>query len=135
MSARGLRAGAVKLHRWLSLAMLALWLLQAVTGMICVFHWELDDATIAAADHSFDRALDLPAIGRRLALLAPPGSGRTVTEMWTSAGGRDRWDVTVSGRPSETVRIDGAGDVLASGLAPGALSAPIVPARCCWSSI
>ncbi len=102
------RLGLVKLHRWLSLAMLSLWLMQAITGMICVFHWELDDAGIAAAD----RPLDLAAISHRLAALAPPGSGRTVTQMWTSAGGHGRWDVTVSGHPGETVRIDGAGDVL-----------------------
>jgi uncharacterized iron-regulated membrane protein len=108
-----LRPTLVKLHRWLSLGMMALWLLQAITGMICVFHWELDDATIAAPD----RPLDLNAIGQRLVQLAPPGSGRTVTEMWTSAGGHDRWDLTITGRSgsgvaAETVRIDGGGTVL-----------------------
>jgi uncharacterized iron-regulated membrane protein len=103
-----LRQSAVTLHRWLSLTMLALWLLQALTGMICVFHWELDDATIAAADHP----LDLVAIDRRLSLLAPPGSGRLVTQMWTSAGGHDRWDITIGGTAQATVRIDGAGNVL-----------------------
>ena len=98
----------IKLHRWLSLGMMALWLLQAITGMICVFHWELDDATIAAAD----RPLDLKAIGQRLTLLAPPGSGRAITEMWTSAGGHNRWDLTITGHPAETVRIDGTGNIL-----------------------
>ncbi len=107
MTAR-LRLTLTKLHRWLSLTMMALWLLQALTGMICVFHWELDDATIAGPD----RPLDLNAVAHRLALLAPPGSARTVTQMWTSAGGHDRWDVTVDGHSGASVRIDGAGNVL-----------------------
>lgn len=50
---------------------MALWLLQAITGMICVFHWELDDASLVAAD----RPTDLVAIARRLALLAGDTGG------------------------------------------------------------
>lgn len=102
------RGGVIKLHRWLSLTVMALWLVQAVTGMICVFHWELDDATIAAAD----LPTDMVAIGHRLAVIAPSGSGARVTGMWTSASGHNRWDVTVSGQPGAVVRIDGAGHIL-----------------------
>ena len=103
-----LRPTLIKLHRWLSLGMMALWLVQALSGMICVFHWELDDATIAAPD----RPLNLGAIERRVTLLAPSGSGRTVTQIWTSAGGDGRWDVTVDGHRGRTVRIDNMGNVL-----------------------
>jgi uncharacterized iron-regulated membrane protein len=106
-----LRRLLISLHRWLSLAALAFWVVQALTGVLIVFHWEIDDALIAAPH----RATDLQAIDRRLALLAPPGSGRTIGSVWTSAGTADRWDVTVNDAysgTSEAVRIDGAGDIL-----------------------
>ena len=106
--ARRLRPVLMKAHRWLSLAMMVLWLLQALTGVICVFHWELDDATIAAPAVP----LDLVRVSAHLERLAPRGSGRTVVEMWTSAGVGDRWDVTLAGRDPAIVRIDGAGRTL-----------------------
>jgi uncharacterized iron-regulated membrane protein len=101
----------IRWHRWLSLAAMAFWLVQALTGLVCVFHWEIDDATISAPH----RPTDLLAIDRRLTTLAPPGSGRSIASIWTSATASDRWDVDVeglAGGASETVRIDGDGDVL-----------------------
>lgn len=106
-----MRRSLTKLHRWLSLAALLFWTVQALTGVLIVFHWEIDDALIAAPH----RATDLQAIDRRLALLAPAGSGRSIASVWISAGAPDRWDVTVSdghAGTSDAVRIDGAGDVL-----------------------
>lgn len=81
--------------------MAALWLLQAVTGMMIVFHWEEDDATIVAPHAPTDPA----ALERRIAALAPAGSGHKVTTIWTSAGFADRYDITVadSARGTETV--------------------------------
>lgn len=35
------------LHKYLSLTVAALWLMQAVTGALLVFHWELDDWAVA----------------------------------------------------------------------------------------
>lgn len=102
------RAFLFKIHRWLSLAMMALWLIQALSGIVCVFHWEMDDATISAPA----RPLDLQAIDRRIALLAPPASGRTVSSIWTSAGAGGRWDISLDGKDGGVVRIDGAGNVL-----------------------
>lgn len=97
----------VSVHRWLSLAVAAIWCLQAVTGMIIVFHWEIDDATISAR-HS---ATDPAALERRIALLAPAGSGRHVLSVWTSAGFADRYDITVEDTAGHdtTVRVTGDG--------------------------
>jgi uncharacterized iron-regulated membrane protein len=107
---RRLRAAIVRVHRWLSLAAMAFWLVQAVTGTLIVFHWEMDDA-LAPGRHA---ATDLGAIERRLAVLAPTGSGRHVVSLWTSAGFPDRYDVTVDDATgAESVaRIAGDGTVL-----------------------
>lgn len=105
------RAAVLSFHRWLSLAIVALWTLQAATGMFAVFHWEIDDATIAG-EH---RPTDLRAIERTLALLTAPGAGRSVESVWTSAGAPDRWDVEIAAEPPErglVVRVDGNGNVL-----------------------
>jgi uncharacterized iron-regulated membrane protein len=97
------------LHRWISLGFGLLWLVQAGTGLVMVFHWELEDAQVAGAH----RPTDLNAIQARLAVLAPPGSGRRIVSVWTTAGAPDRYDVTVAtGDRREAVRVDGAGDVL-----------------------
>jgi len=37
------------LHKYLSLTVAALWLMQAVTGALLVFHWELDDWAVAGS--------------------------------------------------------------------------------------
>src|SRR6185312_7710145 len=69
------RSRLIAAHRWLGLIAAAFWLLQAVTGVLIVFHWELDDAMLAGAHPK----TDLPAIEARLAALAPSGSDRRVT--------------------------------------------------------
>lgn len=94
----------VTTHRWTSLAALCFWLLQAVTGVFAVFHWEIDDAILAGAH----RPTDFSAIERRLAAVAA-GSGQRVGSMWTSASGTNRFDVYLDDR---VVRIDGAGNIL-----------------------
>jgi uncharacterized iron-regulated membrane protein len=104
------RSRLIAAHRWLGVAAAAFWLLQAATGILIVFHWELDDATLAGP-----RAVtDLPALEARLAALAPAQSGRHVTSIWTSAGARDRYDVHVAQADggSRVIRIAGDGTVL-----------------------
>lgn len=101
----GLRRSAIVVHRWLSLFALLFWLLQAVTGVFSVYHWEIDDALVDGARHP----TDFRAIERQLAVLAPPDSGRQVSSIWTSAGAGDRWDVNMSDR---VVRVDGRGMAL-----------------------
>ena len=105
---RRTRQTLISAHRWLSLAVAALWCLQAVTGMLIVFHWEMDDATIAAPHAATDPA----ALEHRIALLAPAGSGRHVVSVWTSAGFADRYDVTVEDAAglTTTVRVTGDGN-------------------------
>jgi uncharacterized iron-regulated membrane protein len=34
-------------HRWISLGVATLWVLQALSGLFLVFHWEIDDALVA----------------------------------------------------------------------------------------
>jgi uncharacterized iron-regulated membrane protein len=99
--------GIIPIHRWLSLAAAAVWCLQAVTGILIVFHWEMDDASIAAAHVATDPA----ALQHRIALLAPAGSGRHVVSVWTSAGFADRYDITVEDAAGSdtTVRVTGDG--------------------------
>lgn len=109
-----MRAALVRWHRWAGLAAAAFWLVQALTGMLIVFHWEIEDAMIAGAH----RATDLDAIERRVADLAPPGSGRRIGSIWTTAGAPDRYDVDiVADDPAfaRSVRIDGAGTLLRDG--------------------
>jgi len=97
----------IRVHRWLSLSMAALWLLQAATGVIIVFHWEIDDSTIAARHAD----TDLSALAREIDRLAPAGSGRHVATVWTTAGMPDRYDITVAkdGGASTVVRVTGDG--------------------------
>lgn len=90
---------------------MAFWLIQALTGIVCVFHWEIDDALLAAPH----RPTELAAIDRRIAALTPAGSGWAVASIWTSAGAPDRWDISLDNTrtgASKAVRIDGAGTVL-----------------------
>ena len=109
MTRLAVRPLLLRLHRWAGLAAAGLWLVQALTGMVMVFHWELEDLTVPGVH----RATDLDAIDRRLSILAPPGSDRRVISVWTTAGAADRYDVTVA-RPGEreVVRISGDGAVL-----------------------
>lgn len=92
--------------------MAGFWLIQAITGILIVFHWEIGDATIEGAH----RPTDLAAIERRIEALAPEGSGTTIGSLWTTAGAPDRYTLFLehpdgSGRQ---VRIAGDGTELRS---------------------
>jgi uncharacterized iron-regulated membrane protein len=108
---RSFRSRAARVHRWLGLAAALFWLVQATTGALIVFHWEMDDATLGGR-HA---PTDLSRIEARAAALAPAGSGRTIESIWTSAGFADRYDVTVADQArgtSRVVRVAGDGAVL-----------------------
>ena len=77
-----LRRTLLKLHRWLSLGAAVFWLLQALTGVLIVFHWEITDASIS----SLHRPTDLAAIERRVDTLVPPGGMGKVGSIWSAAG-------------------------------------------------
>lgn len=86
------------------------WLLQAITGILIVFHWEIADRTISA----IHRPTDLGAIERRIEALVPPGSGGKVTTIWTPAGLADRYTIYLEDKDGESrkVRIAGDGTIL-----------------------
>jgi len=98
------------LHRWLSLAVAAFWLLQAITGLLLSFHWEIDDALISTAQ----RPTDLAALERRMAALAPTGGEAKINFIWTTAGLPDRYvvNMTTASGVRRLVKIDGGGDIL-----------------------
>ncbi|MCW4460711.1 PepSY domain-containing protein [Sphingomonas sp. BT-65] len=105
-----LRRSLLKLHRWLSLGAAIFWLLQAITGVLIVFHWEITDAGIPGAH----RPTDLAAIERRIAAIAPRDSGVTVKSVWTAAGYADRYNIIVEDAEGNglTVRVAGDGTQL-----------------------
>jgi uncharacterized iron-regulated membrane protein len=98
-------------HRWLSIAMLAFWFVQAVTGVLLVFSWELDEATISARHVP----TDIAAIDRRLSQLRADNPGAQIPAFRATAGVPDRYDIDMlkaPGAPFTMTRIDGAGNVL-----------------------
>ncbi len=96
-----------RVHRWLGLAAAAFWLLQALTGTLIVFRWELDDAMLPGAAAAADPA----ALGSRIEQLRAEGS--EVSSMWTSSGPADRFDIFhARGGVDHATRVNGAGDVL-----------------------
>src|SRR3546814_16462702 len=84
-----LRRKILSIHRWLSLGAAIFWLLQAATGILIVFHWEIADASLS----TLHRPTDLAAIERRINTLAPAESGARATGIWTTAGLPDRYNL------------------------------------------
>ena len=68
---RTLRGSIIRLHQWLGLASGAVWLVQAITGMLLSFHFEVDDALMSRAQP----ATDFAAIEERMDTLAGPDTG------------------------------------------------------------
>lgn len=87
--------------------MLSLWIVQAATGVLMVYHWELDDALIVAP-----RApVDFPALGRRIESLATERPTAHVNSVYPTGGAPDRFDIYVEGpdEREDAVRVDGLG--------------------------
>src|SRR5207249_4981083 len=70
------------LHKYLSLTVAALWLMQAVTGALLVFHWELDDWAVAGPQ----RRLDPVRFGAFLENLQAAHSRQAVKSVYASGG-------------------------------------------------
>lgn len=100
----------VKLHRWLGLGAAAIWLVQAITGILLTFHFEAEDAMLST------RAVpvDLAAIEHRIETLATAGGQAKVDWIWTTAGLSGRYIILHSDAAgvSRKAYIDGAGSVL-----------------------
>jgi uncharacterized iron-regulated membrane protein len=99
-----------RIHRWLALGLGVLWLSQALTGLLMVYRWELDDAPLGAASVP----LDVAALGSRIETIETDPAGRTVTSLWASGGVGGRYDLYVDDADgnTEVVRVDGAGKPL-----------------------
>ena len=96
-----------RVHRIVSLAFALLWLIQAATGTLLTFRWELDDAALAGASVPLDPA----ALSARIAALRAGGSD--VSSVWASGGDPDRFDIFHSrGGVDTTTRVDGRGAIL-----------------------
>ncbi|QNO29141.1 PepSY domain-containing protein [Sphingopyxis sp. OPL5] len=104
------RRTLVKLHRWLGLAAAAIWLVQAVTGILLTFHFEAEDAMLSMRHVPTDPA----AIERRIETLAEAGGKARVDWIWTTAGLSDRYIIlhADSAGVSRKAYIDGAGTML-----------------------
>ena len=97
-------------HRYIGVTFAAVWLLQAVTGALLVFHWELDDWAVAGPAAPLDAA----ALSVALKSYASRYPGHTVSAVYASGGEPGRFDVVLDlpdGR-NDILRIDGRGTVL-----------------------
>jgi uncharacterized iron-regulated membrane protein len=97
-------------HRYCSLVFAVLWLLQAATGVLLVFHWELDDALVAGPAAKLDAA----RLGARLQAVQAARPHDRVASLYASGGDPGRFDILVETQAGGTdaIRIDGAGTVL-----------------------
>lgn len=107
---RTMKRQLIAIHRWLGLGFALFWLLQAVSGVILVFHWELDDWFLPGEA----RAMDAAALDRRVARLQADYPEATVTSIWVSGGTAGRYDIYLDqpGEGPEIVRVAGDGAVL-----------------------
>ncbi len=105
-----LRRRLLAVHRWLSLGAALFWLLQALTGVLIVFHWEITDASISP----LHRPTDLAAIERRINALVPPGGMGKAGSLWTTAGAPDRYNLYYEDAEgvSRSARLAGDGAIL-----------------------
>jgi uncharacterized iron-regulated membrane protein len=101
-----------RLHRYLGLTMLALWLVQAGTGVLMTFHWEIGDARVAGRE----APTGWPALEQRMDRLAAEHPGSEVRSVYPTAGSPNRFDFFVDDASGATdvIRTNGAGEVLAS---------------------
>lgn len=97
-------------HKWLGLGAAAFWLLQAATGILLVFHFEVDDILRSSSWVPTDKA----AIQLRLDELADAGGKAKVNWIWTTAGLPDRYQISYSDAKGtdKKIWIDGGGTIL-----------------------
>lgn len=94
-----------KVHRWISLTVALIWLVQALTGTLSVFRWELDEQTVAGEVVPVKFAVLGAAVDK---LETQPGT--SVSSVWTSGTSANRFDVHYSvGSSDRVMRVDGLG--------------------------
>lgn len=92
-------------HKYLALCLGALWLLQALSGMLLVFHRELDDTLLGASA----RPVSFVVVDQALARIAQQAPDARIVEYFVSGGVEGQIDVLIerAGGAREVVRIDG----------------------------
>jgi uncharacterized iron-regulated membrane protein len=97
-------------HKYLGLALGALWLLQALTGVLLTFNGEIGDALLPGAD----RALAPARFSAAVAALVAARPHSTLTYIMASEGSPNRYDLLFTDKDDHTrsVRVDGEGSVL-----------------------
>jgi uncharacterized iron-regulated membrane protein len=107
------KATLKRLHRYIAFTLALLWASQALTGIVMVYRWEVDDATTS---HAPAKALDLAALGARIRAVEAQPPGTKVSELWATGGVNGRIDLYVDAPDgsSSIVRVDGNGQVLRS---------------------
>ncbi len=107
---RPLRRSILTGHRWLSIGAAIFWLLQALTGIAIVFHWEIADAQLSSAH----RPADFAAIERRIDALEAEQAGSKATTVWTTGSDSNRFNIYLEGPDGESrsVRVLGDGTVI-----------------------
>jgi uncharacterized iron-regulated membrane protein len=96
-------------HKYVSLTCAALWILQALTGVLLVFHWELDDLFLSRPA----RTLSVEKLGTSIDAMIASGQFGTPTALYWSAGQAGRFDVIVEqGEKADVLRVDGEGSIL-----------------------
>jgi uncharacterized iron-regulated membrane protein len=98
-------------HRWISLGVATFWVLQALSGLFLVFHWELADALVPGVTRPFE----LDGFSRRLDAVEAQGAQFAIGSIWATAGTPGRFEIDVDDRTTgigSTLLVDGAGNVL-----------------------
>lgn len=97
-------------HKWLSLGAFVFWILQAFTGVLLSFHFELEDALIST-EHV---PTNFAKINTTLNNLDATGGKAQVYWIWTSAGLQDRYVVNLIDQDGtgRRIRINGVGQIL-----------------------
>ena len=97
-----------KVHRYLGLVAIVFWCLQALTGLVLVFQWELDDASVPGTP----TPVDVHALGARIGSIDQQLGH--VSSLWATGMAANRFDIYYEDRERRprVIRVDGAGRVL-----------------------
>src|SRR5258708_24801249 len=97
------------IHKYLGLCLGLIWLLQAMTGVVLVFHRELDDWT--AGVHS--RPLNLQHIAATVDALHAAHPDDRITDLVATGGAANAFDLYIVDPKGHTriTRLEGTGEV------------------------
>ena len=99
-----------RLHRYISLSLLVVWLLQAVTGVVNVFYRDIDAALL---DHQ-QPALDITRLAQGIDALQEARAPARLSSVYASGGDPGQFDVFLHTPDNglHVLRVDGSGAVL-----------------------